>query len=475
MASERANLFSEGALYELIARGNKDVYFMKKNPADGGAQLLNPFETRYNRRPATLSEIRRNVPLNAADFGRACEFELESVGEIVTDATILIDLPTWLPTGAATASQTSGYLVQTPAGRQYGYTRGIAYFMFSKIQIYQDKILLQEFSGDALWGSKLARGTLNQAYMDQALTAMQDVSGTTLYRNATPGRLRLPLPMVGGAQGLPTAAIKSQTFRIRLVLRNLEDCIECSDVTVARPTPWLEPEYQVVAPDSTVTYHTPIERELIAKPTIQLETRHIYLDPESRAILETEAHDTPYMVMYENPLTFGGDDYKTANVAAAVFPFYTRVLDAKRPASRIFWFMRTFDDLMRNRRWSTSGYNNHYWQRLALIIASRDRESLWPATIWSTLTPFAKEDRAPGFAIGEMIWDLGNGIGQMPAGTTPQGSVNFSTADRPTLSVSIQPPNADQIFDTGQMDFLAVVESWSIYSVEEGRAFIKFN
>ncbi|NDE17574.1 hypothetical protein EBZ80_21875 [bacterium] len=473
MASEKASLQSEGALYELIARGNKDTYFMRRDAAEGATPLLNPFDRSYNRRPATVGELRRIPPLNAADFGRTTEFEFEIAGDVFTDTTLLIDLPTWLPAPAAAANAATGYTVATAAGRQYGYTRGIAYFLFSKIQLYQDKVLLQEFSGDALWGSRLARGTLNQAYLDQALTAMTDPSGATLYRLATPGRLRLPLPMVGGKRGVPSAAIKGQSFRLRLTLRPLEDCVECSDDAVTRPAPWTEAAF-IVTPDSgTPTSYPPLPRELIKGPTLQLETRHIYLDPESRAAVEAGPHEIPYSVLYENMFSFGPDDYKGANVAAGLFPLYTRVLDAKRPASRVFWFMRSEDDLRRNRRWATGSAANPYWATLSLIIAARDRETAWGPTVWNTLVQYAKEDRGSGYTVGEMNWDMGVGPGLAAAGVVPQGSVNFTTADRPTFLVGIRPP--DGTFTTERMNFLAVVESWGVYTVADGRAMFRYN
>jgi hypothetical protein len=386
-------------------------------------------------------------------------------------------LPTWLPAPEAALNRTSGYLVRSAGtGRQYGYTRGIAYFLFSKIQLYQDKVLLQEFSGDALWASRLARGSLNQAYLDQDITGMQDVSGYTLYRNATPPRLRLPLPMLGGKKGVPSAAIKQQAFRLRCVLRPLDDIIECSDNTVARPNPWSEAAgFEVVAPGGGLTPFMLVPKEQVAAPTLTLETRHIYLDPDSREAIQTAKHEIPYSVFYENPHTFGPDDYKTADDATATYPFYTRDLDARRPASRIFWCMRTVDDLQKGRRWSTSGDNNPYWNELSLIIAARDRETRWGPLVWNTLVPFSKEDRDPGFAVGEMNWDLGNGVGAPTIGVTPMGSVNFTTAIRPTLFVSLRKPNADQTWNTKTMDFLTVVESWAQFAVDGGRGFLKFS
>ncbi|NBR29786.1 MAG: hypothetical protein EBT83_15470, partial [Betaproteobacteria bacterium] len=46
----------------------------------------------------------------------------------------------------------------------------------------------------------------------------------------------------------------------------------------------------------------------------------------------------------------GGLDYKSADTAAGVFPAFFRDLDAEHTASRMFWIMRTRDDLQRGRR-----------------------------------------------------------------------------------------------------------------------------
>ena len=116
MASSRAGILSEGALYETIARGNKDNYFMSKSYKDS----LNPFESRYVRRPGHVSEIRQTVPLNAPDFGRTCEFEFEIAGDVFLDCTLLIDLPSWLPAVETTLNQTSGYYIATPNGEPMG-------------------------------------------------------------------------------------------------------------------------------------------------------------------------------------------------------------------------------------------------------------------------------------------------------------------------------------------------------------------
>ena len=61
----RSGVTHEGALYELLARGNKDLYFFNDDP-----KSISPYDNRYNPVPAQLHELRRIPPLNGADFGR---------------------------------------------------------------------------------------------------------------------------------------------------------------------------------------------------------------------------------------------------------------------------------------------------------------------------------------------------------------------------------------------------------------------
>ena len=132
----RSGITNEGALYELLARGNKDVYFFNDDFSS-----VSPYDNRYNPVPAQLHELRRIPPLNGADFGRTCEFEFEAAGEVFVDPTLVIDLPSWLPPQVAASNPKS--VITDADGVSYGYTNGIGYFLFSKIQIYQDQLLLQ--------------------------------------------------------------------------------------------------------------------------------------------------------------------------------------------------------------------------------------------------------------------------------------------------------------------------------------------
>jgi hypothetical protein len=452
MASSRAGLTAEGALYESVARGNKDTYFFQDDPD----KTLNPFENRYDPTPPMIHELRRIPPLNGAEFGRSCEFEFEIAGDIFVEPTVLIDLPSWLPPVEAALNPTT--TITDLSGATYGYTNGIGYFLFSKIQIFQDKLLLMEFSGDALFASRASRGSLNSAYMENRLAGWHDGSALGIAANATPPRLRLTLPFLGGAHGFPSIGMRRQPFKLRLELRPLEQIVESSNGLAA--TPWLlealtAPNYEF----------KPLVRTAIASPTLQLETRHMYIDGDTALALRSKPLEIPFGRLYENTTTFGPADYAPLN--RGVPALVTRRIDAQHSASRIFWFIRSLDDLRTGRRWRFSLSGNEYYTAQSLVIAGRDRETLFAPLIWNTLTHHAKEERDPGYGIGEMSWDLGAIYGRQER--QPEGSVNFTTADRPTLYTSLA-----AVPQGSSTEMTTVVDSWALYKIENDRGFLKY-
>ena len=181
----------EGALYELVARGNKDVYFIEDSK-----DANNLFDNRYGPFPPHIYEKRELPPLNAPDFGRSFEFQVEIAGDIIVEPTLLITLPTWYPQPQATRNPNS-QITLASSDTTYGWVNGIGYFMFEKIQLLQDNILLQEFSGDALWAVSRGRGSLNSRFLEDRLLGIHGGSALDVARNATPGVLRLPLPLFG--------------------------------------------------------------------------------------------------------------------------------------------------------------------------------------------------------------------------------------------------------------------------------------
>lgn len=465
MASTRAGPRTEGGLYEAIARGNKDTFFFDQDPE----KAINPFENRYDRIPPNLQELRRIPPLNGAEFGRSCEFELETAGDIFLRPTVLIDLPSWYPPTAAALNPSLLYREES-TGNSYGYTNGVGYFMFKKIQIFQDKLLLQEVTGDSLFALRASRGSLNSAYMENTLAGFHDGTAASIAANATPSRIRLELPFMGGRNGFPSIAMRKQTFKLRLELRPIEQLIESSDAAAtAAPKPW-----GATYVSGTDRFKA-LERTQMASPTLQLETRHSYVDGETQLALRSTTLELPYLRPYENTYVISPAEY--APIVKGVAAYITRRVDAQHPASRLIWYSRTQNDLRANRRWKFTNDvgGTEYYSAQSLIIASRDRETSFAPYVWNILTHHAKEDRDPGYGIGEMSWDLGDIRGRRaPWDRQPEGTINFTTADRPTLYISLNSAPNDTILGAPSTEMTAVVDTWGLYSIEQDRGVLKY-
>lgn len=471
MAAVRSGVTQEGSLYELLSRGNKDAYFFLDD-----FQSKSPFDNRYLYTPGQVHELRRIPPLNSAEFGRTCEWEFEVAGDVFVDPTILIQLPTWLPTLYAPLNPTKR--IVDADGVSYGYTNGIAYFLFQNIQIYQDQILLQEFSGDALYGATRSRGSLSSSFLENAITNVHADSALQIGRSATPGYLRLHLPMIGcqGSKdgGFPSIGVRSQTLKLRVTLRKLEDLVQASDGR-AKPIPWDRTDFRLYTSNASFTTFSTLSRTAIGAPLLQLETRHVYLDPDTQERLRKSDLEIPYSRLYENTFTFGAKDFEPLKRNALAVA--TRRVDAVHPASRLIFWFQDLNTLRANRYFDYSSdiSGNEYYNNVSLLIAGRDRETLFPPRLWNKLQSLAKEDKDPGAGLGIMNWDLGDLRGrQAPYTRQPEGSVNFSTADRPTLYVDLANISNDLISGQQQAQMKAVVDTWAFYEVQKGRGGLRY-
>jgi hypothetical protein len=454
------NLNLDGSLYELVSRGNKDVYFQEDSLE---AQSL--FDNRYGPSAPVLHELRRIPALNTPDFGRSSEFQLEIAGDVIVSPTLIIDLPTWLPAIYADQNQTS--VIQDASGVTYGYTRGIGFFLFERIQILQDNILLQEFSGDALWIQTRARNSLNHAFLDNQLTGIHSGTALAIGRNATPGRLRLQLPLVGTQSiedgGFPMLKLPNQSYKIRIFLRKLEDLVEASDGR-EKPTPWDRSNFQIqTVRNGPFTTFATKTRDEIGTPHIELETRHIYTSDATREKLKEEALEIPFERIYENIFSQNPLEY------ASAAPLITRRLDARHPCSRIILAFRSWKDMRANQLWKISSdiSGGEYYSQLKLLIAGRDRESLWTSLVWKDLVNHAKEERDSGMNLATMNFGLGDKKGSRAptASRQPDGTINMTTADRPTLFMEL----TDIVSGQKRSELRVIVETWAVFVAENNR------
>jgi len=409
---------AEGSLYELVARGNKDAYFF----SDTGSEFL--FDNSYQAQTPFISELRRVPPISTAEFGRSTEFIFDLVGDIMENPAILINLPTWLPPPQAILNLTTPLQVNEIA---FGYTQGIAYFLFENIEFYQDNILLQEFSGDTLWALSKISGTYANRFITMDETGDHDGSALSIQKNATPKQLRLELPLIGCQRhtdlGFPQRAATRHTYRLRCKLRRLEDLVEASDKR-AKPTPWNTP--------------TTLAREKIAPLNLQLETQQVYVERDVQDKISKIPLKIRFSRTFDNTFTQSALEY--TSVVAGGVSMVKRLIDGRHPASRLIWYFRSSTDIMANRLYSVcTQAGQPYFNRVSLTIGPQAREAPLEPFIWRDLMNYAKEDTDSGVDINTMNWTLG---ATERFDTDFTGAVNFSTADKPTFYIDLANPGS---------------------------------
>lgn len=493
----------QGALFELVARGVKDTYFVKDSK-----DSIFPYDARYESSIPHLAERRTMVPLADAAFGKNFEVEIDAYGDILTECAIEVELPSWLPPlpvqagGQAYSPERANGLfpITGSDGNSYGYVNYVAYFLFEKIQFLQDQILIQEWSGDGLLAKHMTEGSWNSSLLAQQKGGLLDTvdPSTGLLTNrgiqlrATPGSLRIVLPLPGtqGDGGFPLVAMPWQNFRIRGTLRTLEDLVVCSNSAVFKPAPWALPSMNYTFSDGvTVNSFTPLSRVQMGGPRVLLSTIQHYVTPAVQEELRSSIIEIPFRRQFDNVFTFGELDFISLDKGgvAAV----TRRLDGRHPTERMVWFFRSSNAVEQNRLdlWSndyfdtraatgvqpyTVPYGEFYYD-LKLTIAGKDREELYEPVVWSQMNAHAKDEKANGMHIGSMNWSTGEKYGTVyPVPRQPEGTVNFTSADRPTLYIELANINTNVRLGQRKAEMRLFTEGWNVYVVKEGRGKMMF-
>jgi hypothetical protein len=72
--------------------------------------------------------------------------------------------------------------------------------------------------------------------------------------------------------------------------------------------------------------------------------------------------------------------------------------------------------------------------------------------------------------IGSMNWSTGEKYGTIyPAPRQPEGTVNFTSADRPTLYIELANINTNAALGQRKAEMRLFTEGWNVYVVKEGR------
>jgi hypothetical protein len=426
--------------------------------------------------PATIDETRQTQSLNAIDFGRSVEWEMEVFGDILIAASFVIELPSWLSQHNSALNPKTR--LTDSSGNTYGYTQGVGAFLFEQIQFYQDQLLLQEFTGDFLYSWFHLQSSLSQESL--ILKELGCHSGTPLeiQRNATPGRLTLRLPLIGCAHpeegGLPFVALPGQKYRLRCKLRKLEDLVESSDGAI-KPTPWLKGFFTTDKAGLQIPI-TPISREHLGKPLITLETTQRYVRQDLQKQLRETPIQIPFLRPFENTLSLDPSDY--VSVGNGGSSYVSKRIDGRHPAEAILIMFQSYYCQDRNQLWNLQnplpGSGGVYFNTMKLLVAGKEREKERDTNLWNHISPSVKCEKTPGIPISWIPFSVGPSFGyKAPQRRKPSGTLNFTAADRPTLWLDIKDTIADQTLQK-KVTMRTVSIGWGLYNVEDQRGALAF-
>jgi hypothetical protein len=97
------------------------------------------------------------------------------------------------------------------------------------------------------------------------------------------------------------------------------------------------------------------------------------------------------------------------------------------------------------------------------LIAGQAREAAQTPLVWKTIVPHAKTQIDSGTEIGCIDWTRGAAALQTELQDQPDGSINFTTADKPTLLIDLAYTRSEET------ELRVVVVGWAQLEVAGGR------
>ena len=215
---------------------------------------------------------------------------------------------------------------------------------------------------------------------------------------------------------------------------------------------------------------------MIKQPSLTLRTKQLYLSNEIREQLAMETIEIPYIRYFDNIFNINQLDYNS--VQNGGLGSIVRYLDASYTVERIVTFFRNMTDSRLNRLWK---FNNNfitdgqYYKSIQLTIAGKVREEAWNSKVWQSVVGNAKEDKTSSKNIAIMNWTRGWRVSDGPNTLRePTGGVNFTTADRPMLTVILNDTVPDPILGYKQVFMNSSCESWALYKIRNRRGGLEY-
>ena len=454
-----------GGLLELVARGKKDVFFTA-NPS------VSFFNSVYVRAAPFTKEIYVCPPRNAPEWGRWSEFTIDHRGDLAKHFYFRITLPTWLPSDVAVTNLNG--VVTDPSGVTYGWCNNVGFQMFERIQIFQDQILLHEAYGEYLeWRLRQSYG-YTTTYLVAAEVGSRAETPLGIGRSASRVELRVPFPVLGwqylNDPGLPLCALRSQRFRIRILLRNLNELVVASDGRLA-PQPWGGKPLRIQATQGgPITTARTLDESAMRRLVINMEQTAVYVPKDVVHWFNAQTFRFPFQtVQYQRFTVEDNTMTAAAQNPGAVYqvPFNVDFIGS---IDRLLLGFRSAASTEAGQRTHLRAPNGvPFIRTVRLNIANIDRIKQWELPIVREVTAYWKSQRMQSDLanrdISQEIYTLSFGGFD---GVRPAGTVNFTRASLPTLYVTLNATPYDRRNISRKVYALLYGESWNVFEVCNG-------
>lgn len=477
---------SDGAVLDLVSRGKKDAYFIQ-----GATQGL--FGSRWMPRSPSTREIRTEYPFSPARFGHWVDIDLPRVGDMLMSADIHIQMPTWLPPAVAALNLTHDVGIANPAADAavpagtctYGWTNGIANFLFNRWSLFLDNIELQQGWGEYNDWQPDSETTQMRAPLLHHSTGSHDGSDQSIQRNATPPELVFRVPIVGcqGQEdtGLPLAAFRGQRLYLRLWTLSLEQCVESGVVTyspdpltVPQGTP-LYPIYQVCpAPwgglpiyvDDVLSSEVTLQKHEIAHPIIYGRYAVLHLDAEMKEELRTAEHAILYKQQLRQDFVVEEADLRNGSSIKQrleITGLFQRLILGFISLAR--FKQNKYRDI--NPTMTFDGLNGSWLTAFSLIVNSQERILPWPTKTFQELAQNTQLMR-------DVERDLYFVVFGVSPDAEPGGPCNLARTQKVLLSLTLAINPVDPAVDSRQAFGAVMGEAWNIMDIKDGVARLRF-
>jgi hypothetical protein len=458
-----------GGLLELVARGKKDAFFTSNPKASF-------FHSVYRKTAAFTEEVYLTAPRNNPEWGRWFEFEIEHRGDLVRKFFLRLQIPTWLPEEIAAANPTS--VVTDASGVSYGYCNNVGFQVIDKIQVYQDQVLLQELYGEYLdWKLRQSTATTTALVLGGAIGSRAE-SVAAISRSATPGTLRIPIPFIGwehvGDVGFPTVALRNQRFRIRILLRPIESVVVASDgrldaqpwgsvLRIQRSAGGAQESFE------SLSYESVSRGRMVAF----LETTQAYVTGDVQEWLKLGKWQIPFRSAQQLEFQVADNQMNAATTATANFSL-SFPLDFTGAASRLFIALQGAGARRAGQR--TVLLPTSAVRQMRIVIANIDRIQGFAPVVFTDVTAYWKNVRAAqNLADPDAVEPVYSIVFGGKESAQPAGTLNFSRALIPSLSVLFGPVDIDSRTGSRELFVVTYLETFNIWSIEGGRGRVVLN